>query len=172
MGTPSASSTPRINNFLKSGTNSEFRCVVIGPQDPALFEGDEGWGKLEPLSHAGECAPANRWEQDGGTATFVISLCQSRRKPPAYSFFGRFWLSISMAKQFIWSDNRRGTAIRMQSHIFTSLTLFISVKYFRAMGTPKIDPALRESLMDWSRHLKAGRTARRELSQHGKDDQR
>jgi len=46
VGTPSASSTPRINNFLKSRTNSEFRCVVIGPQDPALSEGDAGWGKL------------------------------------------------------------------------------------------------------------------------------
>jgi cyclase len=46
VGTPSASSTPRINSVIKSRTNSGFRYVVIGPQDPALSDGDAGWGKL------------------------------------------------------------------------------------------------------------------------------
>jgi cyclase len=46
VGTPSASSTTRINNVLKSRTHSAFRYVVIGPQDPGMSEGDAGWGKL------------------------------------------------------------------------------------------------------------------------------
>jgi hypothetical protein len=45
IGTPSADSTARISSELANRTKSPVRYVVIAPQDPALSEGDAGWGR-------------------------------------------------------------------------------------------------------------------------------
>ena len=45
IGTPSADSTERIGSELAKRTKSPVRYVVIAPEDPALSEGDAGWGR-------------------------------------------------------------------------------------------------------------------------------
>src|SRR5262252_8060321 len=45
IGTPSADSTERISSELAKRTKSPARYVVIMPEDPALSEGDAGWGR-------------------------------------------------------------------------------------------------------------------------------
>jgi hypothetical protein len=45
IGTPSADSTARISSELANRTKSPVRYLVIAPQDPALSEGDAGWGR-------------------------------------------------------------------------------------------------------------------------------
>jgi hypothetical protein len=44
VGTPAATSTPRIASILASRTKSPVRYVIIAPQDLAHSEGDAGWG--------------------------------------------------------------------------------------------------------------------------------
>jgi hypothetical protein len=46
VGTPSAASTAKIAELLKSRTSSSLRCVVIYPEPLAQSEGDAGWGRL------------------------------------------------------------------------------------------------------------------------------
>jgi cyclase len=46
IGTPSAASTPLINNILAQHTKSPLRYVVIYPESPAKSEGDARWGQL------------------------------------------------------------------------------------------------------------------------------
>lgn len=46
VGTPSAVSTPAIEQILKQHTNSPIRYVVIFPEGPSESEGDAGWGRL------------------------------------------------------------------------------------------------------------------------------
>jgi cyclase len=46
VGTPSASSTPEINQILAAYTKSHLRYVVIAPESLEVSEGDAGWGRL------------------------------------------------------------------------------------------------------------------------------
>jgi len=45
IGTPSATSTPQINEILSRKTASSARYVMIAPEDPPHSEGDAGWGR-------------------------------------------------------------------------------------------------------------------------------
>ena len=45
IGTPSADSTEPISSELAKRTKSPARYVVIAPEDPALSDGDAGWGR-------------------------------------------------------------------------------------------------------------------------------
>lgn len=46
VGTPSAASTPAIEQVLKQHTKSPMRYVVIFPEGPDESQGDAGWGRL------------------------------------------------------------------------------------------------------------------------------
>ncbi|HTU34626.1 MAG TPA: hypothetical protein VMF66_12560 [Candidatus Acidoferrum sp.] len=46
VGTPSAASTPAIEQILKQHTKSSMRYVVIFPENPNEPEGDAGWGRM------------------------------------------------------------------------------------------------------------------------------